>query len=152
MLRIAVMMIAAGYLGSVALVPTVKWLWFLIGLLVYVPVVYALVRIFRQTVIGRFTMSSHTTVYMCMYIHACIHVYTSVQRACFLTQTVMCVCMCVYIYVMCICVCIHALCGHMSTYAYVVCMSHLSFCVTKYVFLDTCTKKFTCSSTYVQNK
>ena len=44
-------MIVAGYLGSVALVPTVKWLWFIIGLAVFAPVVYALVRVFRQTVI-----------------------------------------------------------------------------------------------------
>lgn len=48
----SVMMIAAGYLGAVALVPTVKWLWFLIGLVVYIPVLYALIRVFRQTVIG----------------------------------------------------------------------------------------------------
>ena len=45
-------MIFAGYMGSVALVPTVKWLWFVIGLVVYIPVVIALVRIFRQCVLG----------------------------------------------------------------------------------------------------
>jgi bacteriorhodopsin len=28
-------MIFSGYMGSVALVPTVKWLWFVIGLVVY---------------------------------------------------------------------------------------------------------------------
>jgi bacteriorhodopsin len=48
-----VAMIVAGYLGSVALVPTVKWLWFIIGLVVFAPVVYALVRVFRQTVIQK---------------------------------------------------------------------------------------------------
>jgi len=48
-------MIFAGYMGSVALVPTVKWLWFVIGLVVYVPVVLAIVRIFRQTLIEKFT-------------------------------------------------------------------------------------------------
>lgn len=46
------MMVEAGYLGSVALVPTVKWLWFLIALLVFIPVVFAVVRIFRQSAIG----------------------------------------------------------------------------------------------------
>ena len=30
-------MIFSGYMGSVALVPTVKWLWFVIGLVVYAP-------------------------------------------------------------------------------------------------------------------
>jgi bacteriorhodopsin len=46
-------MIVAGYLGAVALVPTVKWLWFIIGLAVFAPVVIALVRTFRQTVIDK---------------------------------------------------------------------------------------------------
>mmetsp|Transcript_34399 Transcript_34399/g.70948 ORF Transcript_34399/g.70948 Transcript_34399/m.70948 type:complete len:255 (+) Transcript_34399:136-900(+) len=46
-----VAMIFCGYMGSVALVPTVKWLWFIIGLAVYAPVVFAIVRIFRQKVI-----------------------------------------------------------------------------------------------------
>mmetsp|Transcript_86101 Transcript_86101/g.229783 ORF Transcript_86101/g.229783 Transcript_86101/m.229783 type:complete len:131 (-) Transcript_86101:153-545(-) len=48
-----VAMVVAGYLGSVALVPTVKWLWFVISLIVFAPVVYALVRVFRQTVIHK---------------------------------------------------------------------------------------------------
>jgi len=48
-------MIFSGYMGSVALVPTVKWLWFVIGLVVYVPVVIAIVRVFRQTLIEKFT-------------------------------------------------------------------------------------------------
>jgi len=46
-------MIFAGYMGSVALVPTVKWLWFIIGIAVYVPVVFAIVRLFRQTVVDK---------------------------------------------------------------------------------------------------
>mmetsp|Transcript_14256 Transcript_14256/g.28172 ORF Transcript_14256/g.28172 Transcript_14256/m.28172 type:complete len:256 (-) Transcript_14256:106-873(-) len=45
------MMVTAGYLGAVALVPTVKWLWFLIAIITFVPVVFAVVRIFRQSVI-----------------------------------------------------------------------------------------------------
>ncbi|EKX49358.1 hypothetical protein GUITHDRAFT_85745 [Guillardia theta CCMP2712] len=49
-------MIFAGYMGSVALVPTVKWLWFVIGLVVYIPVVIALVRIFRQCVLDKYDM------------------------------------------------------------------------------------------------
>mmetsp|Transcript_16831 Transcript_16831/g.26088 ORF Transcript_16831/g.26088 Transcript_16831/m.26088 type:complete len:255 (-) Transcript_16831:227-991(-) len=48
-----VAMIFAGYMGAVALVPTVKWLWFIIGLAVYAPVVIAIVRVFRQTVIDK---------------------------------------------------------------------------------------------------
>ena len=32
---------------------TVKWLWFLVGFVLYVPVVYALLREFRQTVIDK---------------------------------------------------------------------------------------------------
>ena len=39
-------------MGAVALVPTVKWLWFVFGLATFTPVVIALVRVFRQTVIG----------------------------------------------------------------------------------------------------
>mmetsp|Transcript_45036 Transcript_45036/g.107335 ORF Transcript_45036/g.107335 Transcript_45036/m.107335 type:complete len:265 (-) Transcript_45036:153-947(-) len=46
-------MIFCGYMGSVALVPTVKWLWFVFGLAVFAPVVIALVRVFRQTVIDK---------------------------------------------------------------------------------------------------
>jgi hypothetical protein len=48
----SMMMVTAGYLGSVALVATVKWLWFMISLLVFVPVVFAIVRVFRQSAIG----------------------------------------------------------------------------------------------------
>ena len=48
-------MIFSGYMGSVALVPTVKWLWFVIGLVVYAPVVIAIVRMFRQTLIDKYT-------------------------------------------------------------------------------------------------
>jgi len=50
-----VAMIFSGYMGSVALVPTVKWLWFTIGIVVYIPVVIAIVRVFRQTLIDKYT-------------------------------------------------------------------------------------------------
>jgi len=50
-----VAMIFAGYMGSLALVPTVKWLWFTIGLVVFIPVVIAIVRVFRQTLIDKYT-------------------------------------------------------------------------------------------------
>lgn len=46
-------MVYSGYLAAVGLVPLVKWLWFFVGLLLYVPVVYALLREFRQTVIDK---------------------------------------------------------------------------------------------------
>ena len=46
-------MVFSGYLGAVGLVPLVKWLWFFVGILLFVPVVYALLREFRQTVIDK---------------------------------------------------------------------------------------------------
>ena len=36
----AVVMIFAGYMGAVSVVTTVKWFWFLIGIAVFVPVLY----------------------------------------------------------------------------------------------------------------
>jgi bacteriorhodopsin len=33
-------MIFAGYMGAVSVVTTVKWFWFLIGIAVFVPVLY----------------------------------------------------------------------------------------------------------------
>mmetsp|Transcript_35400 Transcript_35400/g.86202 ORF Transcript_35400/g.86202 Transcript_35400/m.86202 type:complete len:263 (-) Transcript_35400:162-950(-) len=44
-------MILAGYLGSVALVPAVKWLWFLLGLGLFVLVFLGIAREFRQCAI-----------------------------------------------------------------------------------------------------
>lgn len=46
-------MIIAGYLGATALVPTVRWMWFVIALILYGLVLYAILREFRQTVIDR---------------------------------------------------------------------------------------------------
>lgn len=46
-------MVYSGYLAAVGLVPLVKWLWFLVGMVLYVPVVYGLLREFRQTVIDK---------------------------------------------------------------------------------------------------
>jgi bacteriorhodopsin len=34
-------MIFAGYMGAVSVVTTVKWFWFLIGIAVFVPVLYS---------------------------------------------------------------------------------------------------------------
>lgn len=49
---LAVGMCFATYVGSVGTVPIVKWLWFFIALLLFVPIVYVLLREFRQSVIG----------------------------------------------------------------------------------------------------
>ena len=46
-------MVYAGYLAAIGLVPLVKWLWFLLAFILYIPVVYALLREFRQTVIDK---------------------------------------------------------------------------------------------------
>lgn len=40
MILCAVVMIFSGYMGAVSVVTTVKWFWFLIGLGVFVPVLY----------------------------------------------------------------------------------------------------------------
>jgi bacteriorhodopsin len=47
-----VLMIVAGYMGAVS-VTTVKWVWFLLSMAMFVLVVFSLARTFRQTVIER---------------------------------------------------------------------------------------------------
>eukprot|EP00960_Hanusia_phi_P012979 379567-Hanusia_phi.AAC.3 len=45
-------MVYSGYLAAIGLVPLAKWLWFFFGLLLFVMVVYIILREFRQTLLG----------------------------------------------------------------------------------------------------
>mmetsp|Transcript_14221 Transcript_14221/g.22118 ORF Transcript_14221/g.22118 Transcript_14221/m.22118 type:complete len:263 (+) Transcript_14221:30-818(+) len=47
------LMVLAGYMGAVSVVTTVKWFWFILGLSLFMPVIYSLARTFRETVITR---------------------------------------------------------------------------------------------------
>nr|AHH02156.1 protein 102 [synthetic construct] len=48
-----VLMIVCGYMGAVSVVTTVKWFWYIFGLIMFIPVVYSLARVFRETVLNR---------------------------------------------------------------------------------------------------
>merc|ERR1719379_3192476 len=43
-----VLMVYCGYMGAVSVVATVKWFWFLFSCMFFVPVIYALTRLFRN--------------------------------------------------------------------------------------------------------
>lgn len=42
-------MTVCAYMGAISVVPTVKWFWFLFSLALFVPVLYALAKSFRET-------------------------------------------------------------------------------------------------------
>ncbi|EKX51115.1 hypothetical protein GUITHDRAFT_159333 [Guillardia theta CCMP2712] len=46
-------MIYSGYLAAIGLVPLAKWLWFFFGLVLFVMVVYIILREFRQTLLDK---------------------------------------------------------------------------------------------------
>jgi len=48
-----VLMIMAGYLGAVSVVTTVKWFWFVMGICLFVPVLYTLAVSFREAAVQR---------------------------------------------------------------------------------------------------
>jgi len=52
-MRVAVIMVFSGYLGAVSVVTTVKWFWFVIGMGVFVPVLYVLAVNFREAAVAK---------------------------------------------------------------------------------------------------
>eukprot|EP00282_Hemiselmis_andersenii_P040949 CAMPEP_0172058024 /NCGR_PEP_ID=MMETSP1043-20130122/6631_1 /TAXON_ID=464988 /ORGANISM="Hemiselmis andersenii, Strain CCMP441" /LENGTH=179 /DNA_ID=CAMNT_0012717537 /DNA_START=1 /DNA_END=540 /DNA_ORIENTATION=- len=48
-----VVMVFSGYMGAVSVVTTVKWFWFLIGIGVFVPVLYTLAVTFRESAVAK---------------------------------------------------------------------------------------------------
>jgi len=48
-----IIMVFSGYMGAVSVVTTVKWFWFLIGIGVFVPVLYTLAVSFRESAVAK---------------------------------------------------------------------------------------------------